>query len=353
MVRTRVLISNTVTVLLGTFIVNLAAFASIQDSCAKIDFSDKFGYTRDQMNTPWCYASVAADVASVALGFRVSSSDIAVTYDEKLRMLLREMHPPQRPQIPFEERGGSERLALLAANEKGFCPADLVEDNPAAKIPLSAWDIQLHGPYCGGPRDLDCMVNQIRLLKLRYDGMGDLAICEGKPGVVALQKIFPMLAQKNLSDVLQIISQEHTMSDLTDLACKGRRHSIPNLAIEELDFFNENCVSGETSRQKSACYASIDDQVTSKTPVILNGTINFLLQKQTPLQLQDKIAHAYLIVGRELRHGQCGFILRNSWGQDCPKDLDKRVECSTATGNYWVEKEIVLNETQGASWIKK
>ena len=321
---------------------------STSQECSRVDVSGKLGPGRDQLFTPWCYANAAADAASYALGIRVSASDIAVTFDEKVRVLS-----PNHFRLPVEETGGNAFYALKLANEKGFCPQAAVSDNPTVGIPFSDWDHNLHGSYCGDIKDLDCMVNQIRLLKLRFDEMGDYAICENKPGVIALRNIFPSLVNQNLRDVLRAITATHTIVDLTDLACKGARRKIPNLSVEQVSFNERSCVSNDGStKARPGCVAAINEQLTIGNPVILGGSISYLFQKAFPFQLNSRAGHNYLLTGREFRHGVCGFIIRNSWGKECPKDLAKSVECSPESGNYWVDEATVLKETEDASWIK-
>lgn len=50
------------------------------EDCAPVDLRGCFGAPRDQGETGWCFATTTADLASCAIGRRVSATDIAITY---------------------------------------------------------------------------------------------------------------------------------------------------------------------------------------------------------------------------------------------------------------------------------
>jgi hypothetical protein len=59
--------------------------------------------------------------------------------------------------------------------------------------------------------------------------------------------------------------------------------------------------------------------------------------------------HASTVIGRRLnpKTNQCEYLIKNSWGNECPKK--SKIEC--IDGNLWVEKDVLKNSLSAVSFI--
>ena len=83
----------------------------------------------------------------------------------------------------------------------------------------------------------------------------------------------------------------------------------------------------------------IDRQISAENVV----GIDYAMKLISP-DLKDSDSHASVVVGRELRAGQCYYKIRNSWGPDCEykgnggkmiSRYNNKVEC--IDGHVWVK----------------
>ncbi len=95
-------------------------------STIEIDVARSLKEPRDQGDIGWCFAHAAADVASQALGKKISAMDLAMNYYlEKGAMDWQPIGSSgalfHRKKSIFMNEGGWENRALDFANRNGYC----------------------------------------------------------------------------------------------------------------------------------------------------------------------------------------------------------------------------------------
>jgi hypothetical protein len=288
-------------------------------TCTARDFSEKLGPNRNQGvdGFGWCYAYAAADMATFALGYEVSASDIAATYNEKVgRYPGIDGSPAGKPGAynPVIE-GGMIGAALNATDYSGgFCPETVIRSER----------------MFGGGAGIGTIV---RTLSYEPESVS----CRER--IEAMEELFPQ--QQVFSEIARVLNGRNITAGFfaaNHLACKGQRKNLPaNMQVRAQvgPFDDEDGKPGMMSR--------IDSQLTENKIVGIHYFINRLSRSFWKRNFSNRYnyAHASTIVGRRFNAttGQCEYRIRNTWGIDCVTNDPDDQRCER--GDIWVTKSTL------------
>ena len=141
----------------------------------------------------------------------------------------------------------------------------------------------------------------------------------------------------------------------------GSREDL-NDCIQKSDigrYFNDDTeyyddVLKQRVKGKPDLLALIDRQISAKNVVGIDYSMQ-LISKDP----KDSDSHASVIVGREMRAGQCYYKIRNSWGPECGYNdgtgkiiprYNSKVECTE--GHVWVKATDLKANLSSIAYIK-
>ncbi|WP_413586806.1 C1 family peptidase [Bdellovibrio sp. HCB274] len=290
-------------------------------TCTQIDMTKDMPPVRNQDSVGWCYAFVAADLASYKLKKNISAADIALEYqDNWIDALNRSLGETPAAELS----GGRAGDAVERMSEKGFC---LERDLPSED-------------NIGG--DFKATLNNIEDLG-RALISADSKACEGI--AFGARSIFPNANTSDIRDVLEKSSKGQFINNLREKTCKDRIKG--NLKTE--NFWVKGIYPEGVDHLEAA--RSIDQQLSAKNPVALALDANAFYDRSV-VSVRGKIgAHAVSIVGRRFNKasGQCEYQIRNSWGTGC-SSYDTAYECKN--GQFWMNKADVLKHTYGVTYVR-
>jgi hypothetical protein len=315
---------------------SLAANAAPENDCAEIDLRADLGDPRVQDGTSWCYAHSAADLLTQAVGKRISSYDLAITYllgnEKKLRKagkpLLSEYlksHPDFEQRVHdsrLEEEayqpehllgadgiidtGGKDDQAIMLSNLKGLC---LSERLPGGEANLQHYLEAIRDDYKNEdkkdvPTDpIGAVVNDVAKIMARaFQRWVDL-------------KCGQRLVPKNPLIPLEI-SVADNLDEFKHLVASGEivpREARPTL-IAELNRVLD------TKRAAAVFYESYDLYPHS----VGKGAVN------------PHGDHSSIVAARKKISGVCHYFVRNHFGATCGYLPEYEPLCEQRNGGVWV-----------------
>lgn len=310
--------------------------AMTERGCSEIDIRDFQTELADHFSTPfdqgdlgWCYAFVASDLLSAAVGKPLSPIHIASLHNKKMRdnLFYRTGHEIK----DFFERatrekkndfytGGNVALAIRASRKNQNVCVD--EPFKFSKYKLA---IQRLEEIKGFEREHWPLMAEFNLGKIQFDF----------PNV----SLSPEELTKDINDILpQVIGQ----------ACLEKAN------IEEYKVWEMSKPRIEHGLR------SMDAHV--KRTKEFYGTLNEILSSGHPVGLYYHSAsvkkkkgqfHVSAVVGRRWKNNSCQYKIRNSWGKSCGQyKTGAIVECDKEEGSFWVTFEKLHDMAKKLVFIK-
>ncbi|HEV8383910.1 MAG TPA: hypothetical protein VGQ11_03490 [Candidatus Acidoferrales bacterium] len=290
--------------------------------CPVVDLREALGPVRFQDDKSWCYAFTTADLLTYRFqnelhGERVSDVYTALTYTHSYAL------------DPYSDAGGMARLAIKAAYKKGFCPQKL-EDDALRRGPLGSLNEKLQ---------------TLRMLKSLYD-RGDMAGLDRKLDELAqTNSIVISVPREDLMRALQTSSARNFPLHFADLLCGDNRYK-PTTPIEVHSLVK--WVSGTSKMMKT-----VDEQLTSGNVVGIAYYSAFLLLGSNAPQA-DK--HLSVLVGRRWneKHGECEYLIRNSFGPQCLGYSSEWIGPDTCqAGHIWIPRRLLEKNLRAITYIEQ
>lgn len=263
---------------------------AVPASCGKVDWRSKFSVPRNQQGSGICYAYVASDLLTFKLSRKVSPLDLA--YMTKVMT--------HEPTMNFKDLRQANIIdALKAAKTIGLCKKegfatqrqwDLMRDS--VEKYMQHQSMVTPANFKNGSREIASDLRQIA------QAVGD-------------------------SDL------DRAMHEVCD-----PRVPHPELQPEEI------------TGKDAAVVDRIDEILSSKNPVPIGVEVTgpgF-----------DKPGHGLSLIGRyyNTQSKTCDYILRNSWGLSCPKDLaELKITCD-GDGNLLVPRPSLIKIMIQAAYLK-
>lgn len=285
-------------------------------SCGeKVDLrNDVLGDPRDQDTVGWCYAFAGADLLSYRLGQKISATDIAVIYNnfEKDRTGIKKDTIKEH-----ELKGGFTDVALTHLKTKGACLEKSLpsEDNA-------------NGTLFENFAKLDS-------IKTNNNINADCSVCTR-----TMKSLYPGLEFSEYYDIMKYSQKAEYIKLLNDRACKPRI-KLTDIKIKNLD-------PDEIGVNK--VFAEINKQLDKKNILAVDYNQRLLYDVNT---LENK-RHESVIVGRRFneKHGECEYLLRNSYGRSC-SGYDKRLQKGNCEqGNIWMPKSVLIKDINDVIYLE-
>ena len=320
-------------------------------TCTPVDLRPELGAPRDQGNTGWCFAHVAADLLTQKLRSRISATDIALqsalTDEDDVRHLSdgpvsrflnsptqashwRTAREPEmkrfRTKMILSENGvlnvgGNEDFSVALANLKGAClEQNLPEDSvkgPSGLASVPEILAEAKATRCfstPATRGRDC---------------GEVLHPKGD------QDLSPLIDQ--MSEGLNQV-----ILDWADHKCARRiqtNHVPRTLQVaKDVESLERAYKSGELKRDETRerLRARLDASLTAGRAASIGYSAYDVLPKDGG---HDRFAdHASVIAARRMTSdGQCQYFVRQSWGLGC-KGYKRSVlaGCESETGGMWL-----------------
>lgn len=273
------------------------ALKQSHDNCfPEVDLRKKMPPVRNQQDANLCFAYAAANVLSYKVGQDISPLDIAYSYQ---LVVGQDFKTPN---------GGDPLMAFIRALNGGLCLNSRFSDEGQgdknslavrlAELEQKTWSRSMKLKNFA-PTNL--VVRRDEETRISY-------FCKEDSGV---RRLFPT---ENLNHLLSGLSfaLRDQAGQLIERAC------APRIQVET------NISAGARSMNNSETYAEnfskIDELLTRTEPLVISVD-NFGIEK-------DRY-HAMTLVGRkwnpELQ--RCDYIIRNSWGKNCSKNIPKEFRC--------------------------
>lgn len=300
--------------------------------CSNEDMSAELGPVRSQGNIGWCYANTAADLISYKYrkqwnGIQASAIFIALGYNYKQNS--------SEPGAYIFTEGGDIRAAINYANELGYsCPRPL--DNVFV---LGGFNLEIKQKLHIAEK-LKALFDKRTLSSKGWEEWRDyLWELQQKKSIIsriseeALERALALdlnlavveIAKEVCSPYKEIMKISIQKSDI------GRYFSDDTEYYD--DFLKQRII------RKPDLMELIDRQITAKNVVGIDYDMK-LIGKDP----KDSDSHASVIVGREMRAGQCYYKIRNSWGPECG--------FTDATGKFIPRYNSRIECTEGHVWVK-
>lgn len=217
---------------------------------------------------------------------------------------------------------------------------------------------------------LGATFNEYKHKKLtRNDAIAELqCLIDGKEGGY---KIPPEIA--DLDRIIAALERDNEVDFLNELLakyCTGTNNLKPSLPrlVEKYDASMKDELLKRASGVHRAKYerddayvssvrGEIDKLLDSGNPPIMNHCANGYLQygpgkaRLNPLKDGQNCGnHAVIVVGREMRGGQCMYRIRNSWGTGCEryKTIPERYK-NCENGDLWLTADDIQNTAFGVT----
>ena len=296
-----------------------------------------FRIPQDQDGVGWCYAYSLADLLSAKVERAVSPSHLSListnfalkTHDRRGKVISDDNRLRLIEHLP----GSSIQLAWEALNNNNnkVC----LESEMSGNARLMA----LSDPVFG-----ESWINiALREISIRRgslrDGSAENSIDESSTNEPFLHKLLMLfgnakeipLADRehalchlynnlNMRDIDEVIFKTHkqsiltTLKDLSDKACQTPLSLSSELKLKE---YPPRSHSSPPSRV--GIIRAIDVQLAKNNLASIAYSVGSLLKDPSVNNNED--GHQSTIVGREMRDGACGYLIRNSWGMvSCPSN---------------------------------
>lgn len=300
------------------------------ENCSQVDLSNEMGPIRSQGDIGWCYANAAADLLSHRYrqdlrGQQVSALYTALLFNQEFydETLVSKVTPKNL----FE--GGSVYLAMREAITSGFCPRTEDDSFVAGGLRLTLKQKLLVGVRLKSLYDKrDRAGFQTTLAKIRHTN-----------------SILNKISNSRLTQLLQISTPQNFLKNVADELCVGAKF-VP--ADKASSWFS---VAPPRNNLNFRLFNAIDDQLDRRNPVGVSYYMTFFEGWDKVPNRADK--HASVIVGREMRNGQCHYKLRNSWGSGCnyknPK-FKQGIDCDR--GHLWIPKSEYRRYLFGVTYLQ-
>ena len=304
------------------------------ERCQPVDLRDRLPPVRDQGSLGWCYAHVAADLASFHTGENISPFGIVLDYDKFEGSIWKTLlHAVRRGynmlryktwNLQFHQReGGSVEEALNGAAEKGLCLenelptkghyadlrtlliiADSTNGRPNAKFTL-AW------------------------------GHGDLIVKVPCNTPSIFSSLFPTLDIDTISDILNKAGDHSFYQELFQHACPNRIRFDKRLT---------KIIFPSQKRFTDKAHDLLDAEE------IMATTYNpSILYPPAPSKITE--SHTSSIVGRRWneKSKRCELLLRNTYGTSCSQ-YNQDYDCEE--GHLWIDMDILAKKTRKLDYFQ-
>lgn len=330
--------------------VTFTAVNVFADSCSTVDLRPALGPPRDQGDTGWCFSHTAADLLSVKLKQRISAYDLAVSHHlTDLRRLENSPHAevrehlrrhnlmsrirdervgePDDPSAPYLRRenffrvakvsgetehkgligmGGSEDVAILLGQERGFCRAEQLEGHRSDADFLRR--VQAHHRSRRGEP-----------LGARFHDYGLATDPESRRMAESVIRYVDQRCQPR-------IRPREPLTPYIRMYGKGVQDFRRQVAAGKID---------RAAAQKQV-WGDIDKLLEAGEATTIGYDAYDISEPDAGAEHGD---HSSVIAGRKLIKGQCHYFLRNSWGRDCSIYTPKlKGRCDKNAGGVWLKK---------------
>lgn len=282
--------------------------ASAQDNCSTINLdTTALGSNRNQDNSNWCFANVAADLLSYKLGKKVSSADVKINYD---KWYLKE-HPWLNA-IYGKQEGGITRVALQTTLEAGVCLEDDFPSGIRAKFKLKAGQ--------GIPKaknaeerfkEAEDFVEQmtIRRREQSWESVSKKRFWNTKnscdnPVLELPEGLSDSLTLVDHLEVAQSSNRANAMENYQKMICKNRQ--ILSRKPEAVSWYGQ----AKDSAANSKVFDKINEQLENKNLISIGFDASFLVKNS-----QGERPHGSTVIGRERDKmtGECLYKIRDSY----------------------------------------
>ncbi len=315
--------------------------------CSTEDMSAELGEVRSQGNIGWCYANTAADLISYKYrkqwnGFQASAIFIALGYNYKQNS--------SEPGSYIFTEGGDIRAAINYANEIGYsCPRPL--DNVFV---LGGFNLEIKQKLYIAEKLkslFDKRLTSSDGWKAWRDYLYDL---QQKKSIISriseedLEKALALELNLAVVEIAKGICQPYK----DNMKISIQKSDIGRYFSDDTEYYDD--VLKQRVMKKPDLMELIDRQITAKNVVGIDYEIK-LISKDP----KDSDSHASVIVGREMRAGQCYYKIRNSWGPECGFEdatgkviprYNAKVECSE--GHVWVKGTDLKANLSSIAYIR-
>ena len=330
--RNRIVLVGFVSLFFSVFTVEAA-----KKRCQPVDLREKLPPIRDQGALGWCYAHVAADLASFYTGENISPFGIVVDYDRpeggvwKLLLQMKRngiamfKHKTWHLKL-YQKEGGQIGEALNASVSKGLC---LERELPT------------EGHFMG-LRSLLVMVDSLKKNQLRatspidvYYDNGDFAGEVQCNNLSIISSLFPTLDIDTISRILERAEKNAFVKRLAPHACKAR---IPFDKKFRTTFFPS----------KEMFIEKVHSLLNNKDIVGIGYDSSILYRFS-----QEGGNHASSIVGRRWNEStqQCQLLLRNTYGASCKRNYRKKYDCDG--GYLWIDEHALATHSHTMTYLPR
>lgn len=337
----------------------ISGLALASDNCSPVDHTARLGPPRNQGDSSWCYAHVAADLLTFHTGQRISAVDLAIQYSTASRRELREspstplreflLSPEQerrfwegretelqafRPRHYLTGRGflslgGAEDSTIAIGQWRGLCREQNLPEREVTESGLREF------------RELRQRLRRQGLRALIELGSARIGECELSPGDPLAT---PTAKMNELAQVMTGGLRERVIQYANEKCGERIRVEPPaipqaTLLADGAEAFTQRLKAGEirASDARAQLRARIDAGLAAGRPVGISYSAYDIMTPDDDARHAD---HASVISARRQRAGRCEYFVRNSWGQDCSSYRPQfRARCERSRGGVWVTLE--------------
>lgn len=304
---------------------------STADSCSTQDIRKKMGEVRNQDGLNWCFGSVAADLLSVEAGLRVSDFDLS------LRAFAAQGKTPGPNDSIATLAAGSIAKAVEVALREGVCPEQNMPSGDRVLARLAATMERNGTRLSAAELEESSATILLRAIQSMETARGlsveqllrneELA-CDAAGFTTSM---FPQLNALQVgSGLTQAQTNEELFRWLSNVSCQRQKVTLAEGARFKKLIPPDGLAEGSRGFH---LLVSLDRRLEKGKPVIVGYRPNRFFLQQT-----DEM-HASIIVGREMRGGECKYLIRNSYGPGCGQyrpPYNGRNNCNR--GNFWVSE---------------
>lgn len=292
------------------FLLAAISFGEIASAgtCAEVDLRPRMGPVRNQGTTDWCYGFAAADLLSFHLGRRISAFDLSLRtfgLSEVPRYARQRAEASGRNSSLLDYKKGRTPDAMEIARREGVCEENRIR---------SGDDL--------APETVDEWIEGIEALTRAAAPQRSLS-AETCRAVELSATAHPTLGEEELGESLAAESNLEAFLRLSGRSCDRHRISLPpGLKYELTALSREEREQRRSARLLPALSSYLDRGEPAAVQLDLS---KFLL---TPA---GELIHVALVVARREEHGECRYLIRNSWGKSC-RPYNRPCE----EGHFWV-----------------
>lgn len=277
-----------------------------EKNCAPLQLDlRRVGPLRNQGISGLCFAFEAADLASYAVGERVSALDLALFYFQESKF---------HRMADVYKAGGDTSVTLKAAAKRGFCAeSDLPSDED-------------HVDFSGAPH---ARIHDALLLL-------DKSPWSGRGALEAAVEVFPRISVSDFENAARLSASKQRILELRDRNCSVR------FPVRELRFVY---LSAEKHPLKTL-FVALDRELERENLVGLGIHSNDLYAEE-----DEDDAHAVTVVGRRWngRKGTCEYLLRDNFGEQCSL-YKKSFDCRR--GYIWVGEGFLRKNLMEVEYVR-